>query len=64
MENPLKKKNKQKKTDKDVTLLDFWFFVTSGLHQMAPSDAWSLLRLSIPLNKPVIAMTTVVQKQF
>lgn len=43
----------------------FLFFVTSGLIKGLHSGAWSLLRLSIPLNKPVIAMTTVVQnKQF
>lgn len=52
-----------------MTLLDFFggktfsFFVTSGLIKGLHPDAWSSLQLSIPLNKPVIAMTTVVQKQ-
>lgn len=51
-----------------MTLVDFSedicvFFVTSELIKGLHPDTWSLLQLSIPVNKPVISMTTVVQKQ-
>lgn len=56
-----------KKTRLDVTLWTFGkiclFLVTSGLVKGLHPVAWSLLQLSIPVNMPVITMTTVVQKQ-
>lgn len=54
-------------TRRDVTLEDFQkifvFSVTSELIKGLHPDARSLLQLSIPVNKPVISLTTVVQKQ-
>lgn len=51
-----------------MTLEDFQkifvFSVTSELIKGLHPDARSLLQLSIPVNKPVISLTTVVQKQF
>lgn len=51
-----------------MTLVDFWedFFVLCHIwtYQRAPSRCLVITTwLSIPLNKPVIYMTTVVQKQ-
>lgn len=50
-----------------MTLEDFQkifvFSVTSELIKGLHPDARSLLQLSIPVNKPVISLTTVVQKQ-
>lgn len=50
-----------------MTLEDFQkifvFSVTSELIKGLHPDARSLLHLSIPVNKPVISLTTVVQKQ-